>query len=59
MLASIDYPDHKVAKLMKEGFPLVGDLDVTGVFETRMPEDTVRGADLSCFSTKPKKFRIA
>ncbi len=45
MLASIDYPDHKVAKLMKEGFPLVGDLDVTGVFETRMPEDIVHGAD--------------
>ncbi len=30
---------------MKDGFPLVGDLDVTGVFETRMPEDIVRGAD--------------
>ena len=57
MLASIDYLDHKVAKLMKEGFPLVGDLDVTGVFGTRMPEDTVRGADLELLLDQPEEIQ--
>ena len=45
MLRSIEYPDCKVADLMYQGFPIVGDMDITGVFEQRHEEDVIQGAD--------------
>ena len=45
MLQSIKYPDCKVADLMYQGFPIVGDMDITGVFEQRQEQDVIQGAD--------------
>ena len=46
MLQSMKYPDARVADLLLQGFPLVGTLDETGVFEKRPPERVVQGADV-------------
>ena len=45
MLRAINYPDIKAADLMSQGFPIVGDMDITGVFETRNEADVIQGAD--------------
>ena len=45
MLQSIKYPDCNVADLMYQGFPIVGDMDITGVFEQRQEQDVIQGAD--------------
>ena len=46
MLRLIGYPGLNIAELLAQGFPLVGTLDRTGVFEVKNPEDVVRGADV-------------
>ena len=46
MLRDIGYPDIRAAELLAEGFPLVGELDESGVFETRAFDQVIRGADM-------------
>ena len=57
MLKSIGYPDHRVAQLMVEGFPLVGDMDETNVFESRPKEGVVQGADIRWLYQATKEVR--
>ena len=45
MLKSLNHLDTSVADLMTQGFPLVGVMEQTGVFEARQPRDVVFGAD--------------
>ena len=45
MLKSFHYKETRVAELMVEGFPVVGNLDRTEVFEDRPVQDVVQGAD--------------
>lgn len=44
MLEHLEYEDVKVADLMAHGFPIVGDLDKTGIFEPRPPHEVDQGA---------------
>jgi len=57
MLKSIDHPDKSVADLMVQGFPIVGELEVSGVFETRPQRDVVIGADPKWLAASAKEVR--
>ena len=39
------YPDRAVADLMRDGFPIVGPLDESGVFPRRAEHEIMHGAD--------------
>ena len=45
MLRPLDYPDVKAADLMCQGFPSVGDMDITGFSHQRSEADVIQGAD--------------
>ena len=57
MLKSLDYPDARVAELMVEGFPIIGVMDKTGVFEERDVRQIVQGADENWLYLTAKKTR--
>ena len=56
-LKRMGYPDADVAHKCLSGFPLVGDLDQTGVFETRPQEELIVGADPSWLARNAKRSR--
>ena len=57
MLQHIEYPDVRAAELMVEGFPLIGSMDKTGVFEERPLNSVVQGADSSWLYLSAKQSR--
>ena len=57
MLQSMGYPDTRVAELLVEGFPLVGTLDRTGVFEDRPSDKVTQGADVRWLYQSAKVIR--
>jgi hypothetical protein len=44
LLKQMDYPDMEVVFKCLHGFPIVGDMDVTGVFERRPVGQVMVGA---------------
>ena len=45
LLKEMRYPDHDVARCMREGFPLAGEMPTTGVFKKKPEHETDFGAD--------------
>ena len=45
LLKERKYPDHDVARCLREGFPLTGDMPTTGVFKKKPELDIDVGAD--------------
>ena len=59
LLQEMKYPDVEVALKCLTGFPLIGDLDTTGVFSTRKLEEFNIGADPIWLARMAKQSRKA
>lgn len=57
MLNELRYVDAKVADSMVTGFPLVGELEPSGVYPLKHPEERVAGASVEWFWASAKEAR--